>query len=95
MEIKLVVTKKGGKFYQYTCNCSAYKFPHRLGAGKCKLINHIKNEFINNYGSAEPCNNCNNFIDFSCQVVGGIESLEHCLIVQEMERACEIKFRYK
>lgn len=70
---------------QVTCNCSAYDFPHRLGSGRCHASVWAENYFIVVREVCECCNSLNNGESGcrgerhgTCDVAGGLESIEHC-----------------
>ena len=63
------------KTFQITCRCAAYKFPHRLGGGRCDGSNWCEMYQIF-YGS--DCKNCSIKSDGQCDVVTGRESLTQC-----------------
>lgn|SRR5574343_91254 len=80
---------KRTKQKQFTCSCTAYKFPHRLGGGRCTLQKFVVREFEKNYGSGE-CSGCLCFSNYECSVANGVESPEYCQIVQNIEHFYQI-----
>lgn len=69
---------------EVTCNCKAYKFPHRMCGGKCKGIEFVA-EFFNDNTWGE-CRSCKNFCmddGFECQVLNGQENFWECPALAE------------
>ena len=60
---------------QITCRCSAYKFPHRLGGGKCSGSEWAESYHLTVRECCELCNCNNNGI---CEVATGQESIKEC-----------------
>ena len=60
---------------QITCRCSAYKFPHRLGGGKCSGNEWAESYYLTVRECCELCN-CNN--NRVCEVATGQESIKEC-----------------
>lgn len=79
-----------------TCRCTAYKFPHRFGGGKCNGFYIVWNQWNTYYGSGD-CENCmsKNNENNTCQVVEGIERVEECEVFQEFVAYEEIKLYTK
>ena len=84
---------------EYTCNCTAYNFPHRFGSGKCHG-NHIVREYWETYyGSSGDCEECI-LLDTTegynqCQVINGIEKETECPVFQEFIQLEEINLTGK
>lgn len=76
---------------EYTCQCSAYRFPHRFGGGKCTGFGVVVGHWETYYGHDESCSNCNLNDGMTCQVVQGIEKEDQCPIFQEFIDQEEIK----
>ena len=86
---------------QLTCTCSAYKFPHRLGGGKCRLSNfaeriyHGEELFITPSGDrpslVRECNSCMCNVNYSCEVAEGIESAKYCESIIQLFSFNEVK----
>ena len=78
----------------YTCNCRAYRFPHRFGSGKCVGINVVEDAWAMNWGLGD-CKDCECIEEWddalSCVVESGSESVEQCPIWQEFVYNNEIK----
>lgn len=64
------------------CDCSAYKFPHRVG-GRCKGYDFTTFYFYNIKELCELCN-CNN--NGSCDASTGLENIRHAECYQEALR---------
>jgi hypothetical protein len=77
---------------QFTCNCNAYKFPHRFGSGKCTGAFIAQETWERNYGGG-ICSSCNSFNEQErrCEVVDGQESIKECEAWQEFVEFNEIK----
>lgn len=75
---------------EFTCRCTAYKFPHRFGGGNCHGFHLISNQWFTFYGSGS-CEDCNNKDENSCQVIEGIEKESECPVFQEFVELEEIK----
>ena len=79
---------------QYTCQCSAYRFPHRFGGGRCNGQNLVDDYWESHWGSGE-CKNCNCLTEMdgilSCDVYVGGDKPKECPIVQEFIYYNEIK----
>jgi hypothetical protein len=83
--------RKGRKpFYEVTCECEAYSYPHRFGGGYCNgwsLVNLIWNNGM--------CGDCSMkyYDDWrgcpECYVANGSEKLEQCEQLQEFLRRNE------
>lgn len=80
---------------EFTCFCSAYRYPHRFGGGRC-TGEWIANEtWESNYGSSSPCDSCRSLSEMddmpSCDVYSGIENIEECEAWAEFVQYNEIK----
>jgi len=71
------VTKRG---LQVICRCNAYRFPHRLGGGRCSGL-----LWADSYNKHERdlCGSCNSNVNGICEVAEGIESIRECEGFQE------------
>lgn len=60
---------------QVTCLCSAYKFPHRLGGGRCR-----GEEWAGSYFEVIKieCYRCAENSLSGCRVASGLESIKLC-----------------
>lgn len=67
---------------ELTCNCNAYKFPHRFGGGRCRGNSIVYQAWAENFGSG-PCSDCLMNMGDHCQVDQGQESPAECPIWQE------------
>lgn len=73
-------TRKG----ELVCRCRAYRFPHRMFGGECRLISHVHAVF-------DPFNrDCSGCISLevtdaetTCQVCEGREQAFHCPLLRE------------
>ena len=70
-----MVRKKKRRYFQITCFCTAYEFPHRLGGGKCSGTQWAESyyEVIK-----KECSYCNCHVDNECEVAQGIENIHQC-----------------
>ena len=91
MPLKKRRSKRKG---EVTCTCSAYKFPHRFGGGKCNGRQMAETSY--------PCKDCISCVEYEpseypCAVVDGREGAWACDIVKEFisneEVAIPIKWR--
>ena len=64
---------------EYVCTCSAYRFKHRFGGGRCTGF-HIVEETYSNFAS---CHECNMLDCGSCQVINGQDKVYMCPAWQE------------
>ena len=69
----------------YTCTCNAYTFPHRIFSGRC--VSEIVEQNV--HGS--HCQNCNLYVDKTCQVLDGLEHVKYCEYVSEFILYHEIR----
>lgn len=70
----LFVSKKRDR--QVTCKCSAYKFPHRIGGGRCDGSDWAYS-YMTLVGT--DCISCNCLrAPGECDVVNGTESIKYC-----------------
>lgn len=78
---------------EHTCDCRAYKFPHRFGGGRCEGYHLAQEHWDKYWGHDSTCRNCNNFDDnaHSCEVLNGGESIRTCEIVLEYIAVNEIR----
>ena len=61
---------------QVTCVCSAYKFPHRIGGGKCSGIDWVES-YMEISGNC--CEFCNSYQGINkCDVADGREAFSEC-----------------
>lgn len=75
---------------EFTCTCSAYSFPHRMGGGKCSGICVVEDTWYKNYGLG-ICSGCSCHSDFVCEVVQGQEDVKECRAFEEFINFNEIK----
>lgn len=68
--------KKKRKREQVTCLCKAYRFPHRIDGGKCTGSCWAESYFLLCHEMCEGC--VSHRTDGTCDVAGGIESVEYC-----------------
>ena len=87
--------RKGRKpFYEVTCNCDAYQYPHRFGGGYCNGFFLVELFWQNGmcgdcrYKSFDDWSNCS-----TCQVINGREKIIECEQLQEFIRANEITYK--
>jgi hypothetical protein len=79
---------------EITCNCGAYRFPHRFGGGACTGILLAEQRW-----AKRDCGDCHSIAYDSqtfaayCRVVDGGDSLEECEMLQEFMRRNEIRIR--
>lgn len=69
--------------YEFTCDCGAYEFPHRIFGGRCqghKVVADLYDE--NCFGTSGECRDCVLNDHGMCQVLDGIENAKNapCLI---------------
>jgi hypothetical protein len=74
-----MAVRKRKRRFQITCRCGAYKFPHRLGGGKCSGSDWAGSCFLFNSDECGTCN-CNN--NGVCEVATGQESVKECQAVE-------------
>ena len=72
---------------QITCRCNAYKFPHRLGGGRCSGAKWAENYF---YQIRTECEGCNSNCETHCEVATGQESITECQAVWETLRIGDV-----
>ena len=85
---------------EYTCNCRAYEFPHRMGGGACSPSCIAVEHFEKTYGADKTCQSCNclGFDDRfgrTCTVVEGSDPYDCCEVVLEFIRFNEVKCKAK
>ena len=70
-------TKRRKPRPQVTCECRAYKFPHRLSGGRCSGSEWAES-YLHTVGTM--CRQCNCFRPEtgSCDVANGAESISYC-----------------
>lgn len=79
---------KGCSRVQVTCICKAYKFPHRVGGGKCSGSEWVES-YLMLYG--ECCQHCNYFRGVNqCDVIDGRECIEECDAYQQELRNSQL-----
>lgn len=83
--------KRKARKGEYTCNCNAYKFPHRFGGGKCTGIIVVQGHWNTYWGSDETCSNCNLNNAHNCEVLSGLEKETECTVFQEFIDYEEVK----
>lgn len=76
---------------EYVCECSAYKFPHRFGGGRCTGIFLVQNHWSEYWGQSEDCQRCNSLETHTCAVTDGRERETECAIWQEFVDFNEIR----
>lgn len=71
-----------GKRIDRTCQCTAYKFPHRQFAGLCRMVVYVQAVFD---PFNKDCRTCMSFNEAlrECQVSEGLEEAPHCGLLQE------------
>lgn len=69
--------------FNFPCGCDAYKFPHRIGGGKCTGSQWA--EFYHNNIRSE-CDGCNCTDGADCDVADGRESINECEAAVEMDK---------
>ena len=82
------------RYYEQTCVCGAYGFPHRFGGGRCQGISIVANQWHENFGGGD-CEGCNlvNKQECApyCEVLMGQEKTAECPVWQEHVRFNEIR----
>ena len=68
--------KKKQRGIQLECDCSAYRFPHRMGGGKCDGVAMV--EKFRWEGDQRICELCVERHDQGCNVIDGLESHQYC-----------------
>lgn len=63
---------------EHVCRCSAYRFPHRFGGGKCTGFVVVSEHWQTYFGHCDECQTCNSLDSVMCQVVEGIEKENKC-----------------
>jgi len=87
------MTKRKHRKGEHTCDCTAYKFPHRFGGGKCTGFTIVETHWKSYYGYHNACQSCNNFKDGQCDVINGLESIKKCEVFREFINYNEIKVK--
>lgn len=67
---------------ELTCNCNAYKFPHRFGGGRCRGNSIVYQAWAENFGTG-ACADCMMNHGDHCEVDQDQESPAECPIWQE------------
>lgn len=75
---------------EYTCRCSAYRFPHRFGGGRCHGQQIVSGYWLTYFGSGD-CSECNSRDENTCQVYDGVEKENECPVFQEFVDYEEIR----
>jgi len=80
---------------QVTCDCGAYRHPHRKFSGKCSRLRHAV-EYWSTWFGGGSCGECNCLGEDDdggpyCQVAVGQESARYCAAVQEFEVEHELR----
>jgi hypothetical protein len=60
------------------CTCSSYKFPHRLGGGRCSGEDWVQQQRL--FGDSRVCQTCSENEGHSCAPAEGRERLIHCQV---------------
>lgn len=78
---------------EYVCDCSAYRFPHRFGGGKCSGVWLAEGQWARSFGRGR-CEHCNSHNRTGpvpyCEVVEGSEDPGECPVFQEFVESYEI-----
>lgn len=79
---------------EYVCTCSAYRFPHRFGGGKCSGFWIVVDQWESYYGTGS-CSHCNAYNTTEavgyCEVVEGNERVDVCSVFDEFINQHEIR----
>jgi hypothetical protein len=75
---------------EVTCNCKAYKFPHRFSGGKCTGHHLAESAY---YEGDTTCASCPEYSEHGCAVVDGRESIELCEVFIDFTERNEIKLK--
>jgi len=78
-------------FYEVTCDCGAYKYPHRFLGGRCSLSLLAEYFFNNGCEKCELWSVCDWSREIVCKVVHGGEDPRCCPMIQEVLDRYEIK----
>lgn len=89
----MVLRRRRKRKGEYTCNCTAYKFPHRFSGGRCSLSRWVDRYWSEYWGSGNCCSSCISFVDGHCEVVVGQESAKYCNALQEFVQDNEIRVK--
>lgn len=88
--------KRKPRRHEYTCTCSAYRFPHRFGGGRCSGYWLVAEQWESHYGGGE-CRNCISYNTTEqipyCEVYEGGENVRECPVWQEFVHYNEIKVK--
>ena len=76
---------------EYICECSAYRFPHRFGGGRCTGVFLVQNHWEEYYGGSTECRACPIREYWGCPILEGVEQPQHCMVWQEFVRVNEIR----
>lgn len=89
--------KKRTRKNEQVCLCSAYKFPHRFGGGKCTgkyIVVEYFNETFGKDGECVNCALCNVESGYPyCEVIEGGEPVTGCQIFRDYIRYHSIKYK--
>ena len=88
------MSKRRNRWYEKTCSCGAYRFPHRFGGGVCHGLDIVEDTWEQNWGGGvcADCNSCDKSeYDLYCQVKLGQENVTHCLAWREFVDVNEIR----
>lgn len=71
--------------HEFVCRCSAYRFPHRFGGGRCTGDWVAHEAWRETCGYSDPCRSCEqcDSENHGCSVTHGNESPETCDAWQE------------
>ena len=84
-----MASKRKHREYEKTCNCRAYKFPHRMLGGRCEGLAIVINHYNSDNNDCADCVSRDD--DYSCQVIEGREDTQHASCMQEFIRYEGIK----
>lgn len=80
---------------ELTCNCNAYRFPHRFGGGRCTGAEVVYQQWASSYGTDAVCSGCHCFNNSGeypyCEVDAGQEGVESCPVWQDFVQQHEIR----
>jgi len=78
------------RLYEYTCNCGAYGFPHRMFGGDCDGSGLIEDMY-----PQAVCRTCTLNRNGCCEVLTGQEDAIECLLLQDFVAYNEIRLPVK
>lgn len=84
-----MASKRKPRSYEKTCDCGAYKFPHRMLGGRCEGFAIVINEFSSDQSQCTDCIYQDD--QHSCQIIDGIEDVKHATCLQDFIRYEGIK----